>query len=99
MNQLLAKYHPLDHHYDELARDGRKVRHHWTHFLDSLEALGTNELRQRLFEAHRQILDNGVSYSISDKGVVNWRLHTLYVVGPPNPNTVSTLQIEQGGAS
>jgi|GEM_PF-6371135 len=40
-----------------------------------------------------------VTTLIKLKGVVNWRLHTLYIVGPPNPNTFSTLWIEQGGAS
>ena len=50
--------------YDELSADGVTPRPHWKPFLDSLEALGTDELALRWSRAERRIKENGVTYNV-----------------------------------
>jgi len=50
--------------YNELAIDGITPRPHWAPFLDSLQAIGSEELAQRWRRAERRIRENGVTYNI-----------------------------------
>jgi uncharacterized circularly permuted ATP-grasp superfamily protein/uncharacterized alpha-E superfamily protein len=50
--------------YDELAFDGKTVRPHWAPFIDSLQAIGADELRHRWERAERRIRENGITYNI-----------------------------------
>jgi uncharacterized circularly permuted ATP-grasp superfamily protein/uncharacterized alpha-E superfamily protein len=50
--------------FDELSADGVTPRSHWSSFLQSLTALGTQELEKRLARAERRIRENGVTYNV-----------------------------------
>lgn len=63
-SQLFGSYPKLQRHYDELWENPHRPRAHWEHFLHALNALGVEELEKRRQEARRQILDNGVSYTV-----------------------------------
>src|ERR1700722_8453630 len=51
--------------YNELAPDGVTPRPHWAAFVDSLKAIGSDELAHRWEHAERRIRENGVTYNIS----------------------------------
>jgi len=50
--------------YDELSADGVNPRPHWTHLIESLRAIGPEELGQRCERAERLIRENGMTYNI-----------------------------------
>ena len=50
--------------YNELAPDGVTPRPHWAHFIDSLQAIGSDELARRWERAERRIRENGITYNI-----------------------------------
>ncbi len=50
--------------YNELAPDGVTLRPHWSSFIDSLQAIGSDELARRWERAERRIRENGVTYNI-----------------------------------
>src|SRR3954454_3691040 len=50
--------------YNELAADGVTPRPHWGPFVESLQAIGSNELARRWESAERRIRENGVTYNI-----------------------------------
>ena len=50
--------------YDEMALDGANLRPHWVPFIDSLQALGSQELERRWQRAERRIHENGVTYNV-----------------------------------
>ncbi len=50
--------------YDELSADGVTPRPHWAHLMDSLGAIGPEELGQRWDRAERRIRENGITYNI-----------------------------------
>jgi uncharacterized circularly permuted ATP-grasp superfamily protein len=50
--------------YNELAPDGVTPRPHWSAFIDSLQAMGADELAHRWEHAERRIRENGVTYNI-----------------------------------
>ena len=50
--------------YDELSADGVTPRPHWTHLMESLRAIGHEELAQRWARAERRIRENGITYNI-----------------------------------
>ena len=50
--------------YNELAPDGVTPRPHWAHFIESLQAIGSDELARRWERAERRIRENGVTYNI-----------------------------------
>ncbi len=50
--------------YDEMSADGVTPRPHWAHFVESLQAIGPEELAQRWARAERRIRENGVTYNI-----------------------------------
>src|ERR1700722_17377542 len=50
--------------YNELAPDGVTPRPHWAAFVDSLKAIGSDELAHRWEHAERRIRENGVTYNI-----------------------------------
>jgi uncharacterized circularly permuted ATP-grasp superfamily protein/uncharacterized alpha-E superfamily protein len=50
--------------YDELSVDGITPRPHWAHLMDSLQAIGPEELGRRWSRAERRIRENGITYNI-----------------------------------
>ena len=50
--------------YDELSADGVTPRPHWTHLMESLRAIGPEELGRRWVRAERRIRENGITYNI-----------------------------------
>lgn len=66
--------------YDELSADGINPRPHWSGLIESLAALGSQELAKRWARAERRIRENGVTYNIySDPLGANrpWKLDPL----------------------
>ncbi len=50
--------------YDELSADGVTPRPHWAHLMESLRAIGPEELGRRWGRAERRIRENGITYNI-----------------------------------
>jgi uncharacterized circularly permuted ATP-grasp superfamily protein/uncharacterized alpha-E superfamily protein len=50
--------------YDELSADGVTPRAHWADLMDSLRAIGPEELGRRCLRAERRIRENGITYNI-----------------------------------
>ena len=50
--------------YDELSADGVTPRPHWAHLMESLRAIGPEELGRRWRRAERRIRENGITYNI-----------------------------------
>src|SRR5208282_447931 len=50
--------------YDELSADGVTPRPHWTHLMESLRAIGHEELGRRWARAERRIRENGITYNV-----------------------------------
>src|SRR6202167_847508 len=50
--------------YNELAADGVSPRPHWSAFVESLQAVGSDELAHRWEHAERRIRENGITYNI-----------------------------------
>jgi uncharacterized circularly permuted ATP-grasp superfamily protein/uncharacterized alpha-E superfamily protein len=50
--------------YDELSADGVTPRPHWTHLMESLQAIGHEELGRRWARAERRIRENGITYNV-----------------------------------
>src|ERR1700722_17614519 len=50
--------------YNELAPDGVTPRPHWAGFVESLQALGSEELAHRWEHAEGRIRENGITYNI-----------------------------------
>ncbi|MGA3301788.1 MAG: circularly permuted type 2 ATP-grasp protein [Methylovirgula sp.] len=75
---LTANYRPLPNVPDEFVdRDGRP-REHWLRFLESLFALGADDIERRFATADRHIRDTGVSYrAYGDTSERAWPLSHL----------------------
>jgi uncharacterized circularly permuted ATP-grasp superfamily protein/uncharacterized alpha-E superfamily protein len=50
--------------YDEVSADGVSPRSHWAHLVESLRAIGPEELSRRFARAQRRIRENGITYNI-----------------------------------
>jgi uncharacterized circularly permuted ATP-grasp superfamily protein/uncharacterized alpha-E superfamily protein len=50
--------------YDESSADGVTPRPHWAHLMESLQAIGPEELGRRWARAERRIRENGITYNI-----------------------------------
>src|ERR1700734_373701 len=50
--------------YDDLSADGVNPRPHWAHLMESLRAIGSEELGPRCLRAERRIRENGITYNI-----------------------------------
>src|SRR5580698_5651181 len=50
--------------YDELSADGVTPRPHWAHLMESLRAIGSEELGRRWVRAERRIRENGITYNV-----------------------------------
>src|SRR5882672_2351972 len=50
--------------YNELAAEGATPRPHWAPFIESLQAIGSDELARRWARAERRIRENGVTYNV-----------------------------------
>ena len=66
--------------FDELSADGVTLRPHWSHFMDSLQAIGPDELGRRWSRAERRVRENAITYNIySDPLGVSrpWRIDLI----------------------
>jgi uncharacterized circularly permuted ATP-grasp superfamily protein/uncharacterized alpha-E superfamily protein len=61
LSQVQLRYRAV---YDELSADGVNPRPHWAHLMDSLRAIGQDELGRRWSRAERRIRENGITYNI-----------------------------------
>src|SRR6202021_1835893 len=61
LNQPPLRYRDA---YDELSADGVTPRPHWTHLMESLQAVGPEELGRRWARAERRIRENGITYNV-----------------------------------
>src|SRR5580704_13028823 len=50
--------------YDEMSADGVNPRPHWAHLMESLQAIGPEELGRRWVRAERRIRENGITYNV-----------------------------------
>ncbi len=50
--------------YDELSADGVSPRPHWSRLMESLQAIGPEELGRRWARAERRIRENGITYNV-----------------------------------
>ena len=50
--------------FEESSADGASPRPHWAHLMESLDALGPEELGRRWALAERRIRENGITYNI-----------------------------------
>src|ERR1700734_2240860 len=50
--------------YDELSADGVSPRPHWSHLMESLRTIGSEELGRRWNRDERRIRENGITYNI-----------------------------------
>ncbi|MGA7753395.1 MAG: circularly permuted type 2 ATP-grasp protein, partial [Candidatus Sulfotelmatobacter sp.] len=50
--------------YDEMSADGVTPRPHWAHLVESLRAIGPEELGRRWARAERRIHENGMTYNV-----------------------------------
>ena len=50
--------------YDELSADGVNPRAHWAPLMESLRAIGPEDLGRRCMRAERRIRENGITYNI-----------------------------------
>src|ERR1700677_2927997 len=61
LGQIELRYRAV---YDEMSADGVKPRPQWAHLMESLRAIGPDELGRRWGRAERRIRENGVAYNI-----------------------------------
>ena len=55
---------PYGNAYNEAFADGVTPRPHWTHLMESLAEIGSEELQRRWGRAERRIRENGITYNI-----------------------------------
>src|ERR1700688_3192909 len=73
--------------YDEMSAAPGVLRPHWNVFIDSLSALGAQELRRRWQTARQRIRENGVTYNVyGDPLGINrpWNLDPIPLMIPPS---------------
>jgi uncharacterized circularly permuted ATP-grasp superfamily protein/uncharacterized alpha-E superfamily protein len=73
--------------YDELSADGVTPRPHWAQLMESLRAIGPEELGRRWSRAERRIRENGITYNIyGDPLGANrpWKIDILPLLIPAN---------------
>jgi uncharacterized circularly permuted ATP-grasp superfamily protein/uncharacterized alpha-E superfamily protein len=73
--------------YDELSADGVTPRPHWAHLMESLRAIGPEQLGRRWTRAERRIRENGITYNIyGDPLGANrpWKIDILPLLIPAN---------------
>jgi uncharacterized circularly permuted ATP-grasp superfamily protein/uncharacterized alpha-E superfamily protein len=71
--------------FDELSADGVTPRPHWLHLIDSLQAIGPDELGKRWSRAERRVRENAITYNIySDPLGVSrpWRIDLIPLLIP-----------------
>jgi uncharacterized circularly permuted ATP-grasp superfamily protein/uncharacterized alpha-E superfamily protein len=82
LTQSSLRYKPT---YDESSEDGVSPRPYWEPLMESLQALGTEELARRSSLAERRIRENGITYNMySDPLGVNrpWRTDIVPLILP-----------------
>ena len=63
-NGLLSGYHSHPESFDEMLAPDGGVRPHWQYLVDALGGLGLPALQERRSEAHRQLSESGVTYTV-----------------------------------
>jgi len=84
--RLFERYRLVDGVYDEMAAAPDALRPHCETFVNSLEALGHEELLARWESARRNIRDNGVTYNVyrDPQGMDRpWELDMVPLLLPP----------------
>ncbi len=61
LGQIQLRYRAV---YDEMSADGVSPRPHWAHLMESLRAIGPDELGRRWNRAERRIRENGITYNM-----------------------------------
>ena len=82
LEQIQLRYRAV---YDELSADGVTPRPHWAHLMESLRAIGPDELGRRWGRAERRIRENGITYNMySDPLGANrpWRIDIIPLLIP-----------------
>ena len=62
--QLVGNYSPAPGIYDEMMSAPGEYRPHWDAYINSISALGTEELARRWNTARQRIRENGVTYNV-----------------------------------
>ena len=75
--QLFSSYRPPAGVYDEMMDAAGCVRPHWRPFIESIEKLGAEGLRERQESAHQLLRDHGVTYNVYAEGKSDERPWTL----------------------
>ena len=84
--------------YDELLGPDGAVRPDWRYLLESLEGLGTRELRERQQKAIRILRDDGATYNVYDGGQADrtWLLDLVpWVIGSEEWSRIESGLIER----
>ncbi|HEY4051113.1 MAG TPA: circularly permuted type 2 ATP-grasp protein [Acidobacteriaceae bacterium] len=82
LGQIQLRYREV---YDELSADGVTPRPHWANLMDSLRAIGPEELGHRWSRAERRIRENGITYNMySDPLGANrpWKIDIIPLLIP-----------------
>jgi len=92
---FLAGYRAQPGVYDEMLAAEGQVRRHWRYLVDALGRLGLDALHERRREAHRQLSEGGVTYTVHGEPGGRERIWSL----DPLPMLVSSgewREIESG---
>ncbi|MCB0638631.1 MAG: circularly permuted type 2 ATP-grasp protein [Lewinella sp.] len=82
---LLQGYEQSKAAFDEMWEGPGRIRTHWQHLLQQIQALGPNEMGHRKLELQRLLRDHGVTYNIygSPQGARQlWKLDPIPYVLP-----------------
>ncbi|ALG69493.2 circularly permuted type 2 ATP-grasp protein [Beggiatoa leptomitoformis] len=64
VEDILQTYQMLSGSYDEMCAGTKQIRPHWQYLMNSLHAMGHDELERRWQEGRRLLRDNGVTYNV-----------------------------------
>ena len=87
LEQIVSGYAPLPGVFDEMMDKDGQVRAHWRPFLESLSALGQEEISRRFAAADRYLRDSGVFYRVHEDptgGERPWPLSHIPLLIPPS---------------
>ncbi len=73
--------------YEESSADGVNPRPHWAHLMESLRAIGPEELGRRWARAERRIRENGITYNVygDPQGASRpWSIDIVPLLIPPD---------------
>lgn len=77
---VFSAYRPPVGVFDEMKSSGGAVRAHWSAFVQSVEHLGREGLRERRENARQLLREHGVTYNVYDEGQSAERMWDLDMV-------------------